>query len=95
MESLRYEYSVGSVARSRAWSTAADTARPQAPPALRKKFRFEMMTALRDLGECAWSATSVGWKMQPTPTPIRRRGMTMTPGLVRRLRIRATPAPLV
>jgi len=60
----------------------------------RKKLRFEMTTARWDLVQWAWSATREGWKVKPTPMPMRRRKMTMTPCGVMREKRMVRPVPL-
>lgn len=94
VELARCAYSAGSVARNRACSTAADTARPHAPPALRKKLRLAMMTARRDLGEWACVAIMLGCSEKPIPMPMTMRGARITPLLLLRSYIRTSPAPL-
>jgi len=68
-----YERCSGKEPRSTFARIAEETARPTAPPELRKKLRLEVTTALCIFGVCACSATSVGWKTIPVPIPMRIR----------------------
>lgn len=87
-------YPAGKLLCSVACRTAAETASPTAPPMQRKKFLLEITTARWDLVQCAWSATRLGWKVKPTPVPMRMRIMAMTPRLVVREKRIVRPEPL-